>query len=62
MSKRIINILAMVIIVAWVISFILEATMKTYDPPQTVHSLMLIVAGAAFTGTRLASRNGNGNP
>jgi hypothetical protein len=31
-----------------------------YEPPVTVHALMMIVAGAAF-GSSLFQRNGNGN-
>lgn len=60
MNTKLVNALAIVITVVWAVSFILDATIVRYDPPESVHALMLIVAGAAFTGTIIKTRNGNG--
>lgn len=59
MSQRLIDIIAIIIVVAWVVSFMLSATMNSYNPPEGLHGLMLLVAGAAFTGS-VVKRNGNG--
>jgi hypothetical protein len=50
-DKRMVTILGYTIIIAWAISMIADAAVKTYDPPATVHGLMMILAGAAFTNT-----------
>jgi lipopolysaccharide export LptBFGC system permease protein LptF len=54
---RIAAIIALVVLVAWVVSFILDAAWPAYDPPPTIHALMMLVAGWAF-GERLL-RKGN---
>lgn len=59
MNKTLINVIAFVITVAWSISFILDSILPRYDPPESVHALMLIVAGAAFTGTLVRQKNGD---
>lgn len=51
MDKRIVNAIAIVAIVLWAVSFILDAMIATYDPPASVHIVMMTVAGAAFGGT-----------
>lgn len=43
--------------VAWAASFVLDAVLKNYEPPVTVHALMMLVAGAAFGG-QMWKRNG----
>jgi hypothetical protein len=58
-NNRLVNWLAVVITVIWAISFVLDAVITKYDPPESVHALMLIVAGAAFTGTVIKTRNGD---
>lgn len=47
-NNRIAFILAIVITAAWAISFIVDIVVKEYDPPASVHALMMIVAGAVF--------------
>ena len=37
-----------VIVCAWVGSLLLDAFVTDYDPPATVHLLMMVVAGAIF--------------
>lgn len=49
MSKKLVTAIAIVIVVAWAVSFILDAVNPNYDPPESLHALMLLVAGAAFT-------------
>lgn len=51
MDKRIINAIAITALTLWSISFVLDAIIKTYDPPASVHIIMMTVAGAAFGGT-----------
>jgi hypothetical protein len=58
-NKKLINVIAVVITAIWSISFILDAINPRYDPPESVHALMLIVAGATFTGSVIKSRSGD---
>lgn len=51
--------LAIVISVAWAVSFITDIIVKGYDPPASVHALMMMVAGAVFGEGLLKSRNGS---
>lgn len=48
MDKRLAAAIAIVITTAWAVSFILGALNPAYNPPPSIHPLMLIVAGAAF--------------
>lgn len=50
--------LAIVITVAWAISFIVDILIKEYDPSPSVHALMMIVAGAVFGEGLIKTRNG----
>jgi hypothetical protein len=53
--------LAGVITVLWSGSIILDAVNPNYDPPASLHPLMLIVACAVFGEAAFrARRNGNG--
>lgn len=38
-----------VIVVAWAISFLAGLIIRDYQPPPTIHALMMVVAGALFT-------------
>lgn len=40
-----------VVVCAWVASLIVDALVKTYDPPTTLHIVMMIVAGYLFAPT-----------
>lgn len=53
MDKRLSTAIAIVITVAWAVSFIIGALNPSYAPPPSLHPLMLIVAGAAFGNTVL---------
>lgn len=52
--------LAIVITIVWAISFIVDVLVKGYDPPASVHALMMMVAGAVFGEGLLKTRKGNG--
>lgn len=63
--------LAIVITVAWTVSFIVDIEVQGYDPPASIHPLMMIVAGAVFGEGLVRSavkqivqnqQNGNGSP
>jgi hypothetical protein len=41
-------VVASVITVAWVGSLITDAALPSYDPPASIHPLMLLVAGYLF--------------
>lgn len=58
LSRRFVERLAYIITGCWVISFGVDLVVKSYDPPATVHALMMAVAGTAFTST-LIQRNGS---
>lgn len=55
LQRKFIDVLAWLITGAWATSFIVDMTPYPYDPPPTIHALMLIVVGAAF-GTSLIKR------
>lgn len=48
LDNRMVTLLAYVIIGAWAISFLADLIVRTYDPPPTVHALMMALAGSAF--------------
>ncbi len=48
LDKQMTLVLGYVIIGAWVVSFLADLVLPHYDPPPTLHALMMIVAGAAF--------------
>lgn len=50
-DKRITNAIAIVSTTLWAVSFVLDAIIPTYDPPVSVHAVMMTVAGAAFAGS-----------
>lgn len=47
-NRRIALYLAIVITIAWGVSFIIDVIDESYDPPASVHALMMIVAGSVF--------------
>jgi hypothetical protein len=55
-NNRIAAWLAIVITAVWAISFLVDIVIKTYDPPASVHALMMLAAGAIF-GEGLLKRN-----
>ena len=60
MDKRLAAAIAIVITTAWAVSFILGALNPSYNPPPSIHPLMLIVAGAAF-GTAVLPKRSKGD-
>lgn len=60
MSNKLITGIAIVITVAWSVSFLADIVVSSYDVPATVHALMMLVAGAAFGGTVIRRVNGKG--
>jgi hypothetical protein len=61
-NNRIAMALAVVITVAWALSFFIDIVVKVYDPPASVHALMMIVAGAVFGEGLLKTRGDNQPP
>lgn len=57
-NNKIATILAVVITIAWAISFMIDIVIKEYDPPASVHALMMIVAGAVFGEGLIRTRTG----
>ena len=53
MDKRITNAIAIIALLLWVVSFVLDAVLTNYEPPISVHIVMMTVAGAAFGGSVL---------
>jgi hypothetical protein len=50
--------IALIITVVWTASLVVDGFVESYDPPATVHALMMIVAGWAFGERLLGKRNG----
>ena len=59
-DERVPTSIATVITVVWVLSLTLDATWGSYDPPPTIHALMMLVAGWAF-GERYLRRRSDEN-
>lgn len=51
---------AWIIVAAWIVSFVLDIVLTTYDIPPTVHGLMAMVAAFLF-GPTITGR-GKENP
>lgn len=60
MDRKVSNIVALVVTFVWAASFLGDAFIETYDPPSSVHTVMMLVAGAAFADGIMRNRNGNG--
>lgn len=69
-NERIRLAMAAIITLAWIVSFIVDIQVETYDPPAYIGPLMLIVAGSVFGEGLVRSavkqiiekQNGNGTP
>lgn len=61
-DNRVATVLAGVITAAWAISFVMDIVARTYDPPPSVHALMMMVAGAVFGEGLLKTRSGSTQP
>lgn len=52
--------IALVVTIAWTVSFVADILIPEYDPPGSVGTLMLLVAGALFgEGVVRGVKNGN---
>lgn len=60
MDRRVSNAIAIVVTVVWAASFLADAFIESYDPPPSVHTIMMLVGGAAFADGIFRNRNGNG--
>lgn len=56
-TDRVATGIALLITTVWTLSIILDATWRAYDPPATIHALMMAVAGWAFGHRYLGKRN-----
>lgn len=52
------TIIAGIITAVWFGSMVLDATWAAYDPPGSIHALMMAVAGWAFGERYLRRKNG----
>lgn len=52
MDKKVSNFIAYTVTVVWALSFIADIALGSkYDPPASIHAVMMVVAGAAFTNS-----------
>lgn len=58
MDKRLSAAIAVVITIAWAVSFIVGILNSNYSPPPTLGPLMMIVAGAMFGNAVIGKKNG----
>lgn len=49
------------ILVAWLASIVVDTLSASYDPPYSLHLLMMVVAGALFGPAITGRTNGNGH-
>lgn len=57
MNPRTSNLIALVVTAVWAISFLADIILKSYEGSPYVHAIMMLVAGAAFSG-QLIKKNG----
>lgn len=58
MDKRLSGAIAIVITVAWAVSFTVGIFNPNYTPPPTLGPLMMAVAGVMFTNAALGRKSG----
>jgi hypothetical protein len=58
LSPRFVEVLGWVITCIWALSMFLHALNIGYEPPPSIHVLMMVVAGAAFGTNFIKPRNG----
>lgn len=58
MDRRVSNLIALVVTAVWAASFLADIALKSYEPPASLHAIMMVVAGAAFAGT-VVKKNGS---
>lgn len=58
MSRRFIHILGLVITAMWVVSFVLDAAVASYTPPESLNPAFLAVVTAAFAGAGVSTVTG----
>lgn len=54
--KSFVDALAWFITAVWGVSFILDTLVESYDPPPTIHALMMAVATAAIGGNLIKKK------
>ena len=59
MNDRLATAIAITITVVWLASVVLDAVWPKYDPPTSIHPLMMAVAGWAFGQRYLRRKEGN---
>jgi hypothetical protein len=58
MGSRVSTIVTLVIVAVWALSFVVDVVSEKYTAPDSLGTLMLIVAGAVYAGP-MVKRNGN---
>lgn len=58
LSQKFVDVLGWIITGMWALSMILHAINIGYEPPASIHILMMVVAGAAFGTTFIKPKNG----
>lgn len=56
LSERMTAAIAVVVTVAWAASFVVDILIADYDPPPSVHALMVIIVGAIFGAQAVRGR------
>lgn len=61
LNQRFVDVLGWVITAAWGLSMALNAAGIGYEPPASIHLLMMVVAGTAFGTNFIKPKNGDEN-
>lgn len=59
LNQRFVDVLGWVITAGWAVSMSLHAAGIGYEPPASIHLLMMLVAGTAFSTNFIRPRNGD---
>lgn len=57
LAPGIANLVAVVVTAVWAVSFLADILVKTYTPPPSIHTALMIVLGGLF-GTQLINKGG----
>lgn len=55
MNSKVTTFLAIVVVVVWAASMVLDAVNQSYDPPAGIHGALMLVLGGVF-GARIVGK------
>lgn len=57
MDRKLTVVFGYAILVAWLVSFVVDIVVPTYDPPAAIHAALMVVVGALFGHSVLSRKD-----